>query len=131
MAGLEVVVRPVVFPNIRPPTPRVLPPLDDPAQGFATISGGGGNLLDLPESVTASGSSSSPHREVKRQYDVDRIYQKKNGTINRNNYMDSERTTRVHASNGSAADDIKMIFARPPERDNIETIETGKTRVSE
>lgn len=131
MAGLEVVVRPVVFPNIRPQTPRVLPPLDDPEQGFATISGGGGNLLDLPYSRSVSISSGSPRREVKRQFDVDRVYQKdKDGNINRKNYVEVERLKKIHATNGDANSDIKVILAGPPERDNVETIETDKTRTS-
>ncbi len=37
MAGLEVVVRPVVFPNIRPAPARALAPEDNPDQGIAVL----------------------------------------------------------------------------------------------
>ena len=39
MAGLEVVVRPVIFPDIRPRSRPALPPEDDPTKGFAVIQG--------------------------------------------------------------------------------------------
>ena len=39
MAGLEVVVRPIVFPDIRPRFRPALPAEDDPTKGFAVISG--------------------------------------------------------------------------------------------
>ena len=45
--GFEVVVRPAVFPNIRPQRPGLSLPGDAPDKGFATISGGGGNAYQL------------------------------------------------------------------------------------
>ena len=40
-AGFEVIVRPVILPNIRPASPRVLVPEDDPSSGVAVLSGSG------------------------------------------------------------------------------------------
>jgi hypothetical protein len=92
MAGLEVVVRPVVFPNIRPPAARMLAPENDPAQGIATISGTGGKLIDLPHSWSASHSETKQQQETKRQYNVEKVYQvDDNGTINRDNFIEVER----------------------------------------
>ena len=39
MAGFETVVRPAIFPDIRPKAKQLLPPLDDPEKGFAVIQG--------------------------------------------------------------------------------------------
>ena len=74
MAGFEVIVRPVVFPNIRPAPARSILPEDDPDQGFAVLSGVGGKLIDLPASESRSTSRSKPV-ETKRRFDIVRIYQ--------------------------------------------------------
>lgn len=127
-SGLEVVVRPVVFPNIRPQTPRILPPINDPEQGFATIGGGGGKVLQLTHSYSFSLSRNKPHQETKRESDIDRVYQKKaDGTINRSNFIDIKRPTKIKATNGGFSDPIRIQFRPPAERDNVETIETGIT----
>jgi hypothetical protein len=39
MAGFETVVRPAVFPDIRPAPARSLPPADDPEKGMCVITG--------------------------------------------------------------------------------------------
>lgn len=131
MSGLEVVVRPVVFPNIRPQQARVLPPLDDQTQGFASITGGSGRVIDLPHTYSLSITRQTPHTEVRRQYDVDRVYQKNDdGSINRKNFVEIERMTRVLARNGNTENDIKIRYAPGPERDNVEVKETNITRTS-
>ena len=95
MAGLEVVVRPVVFPNIRPPLPRILAPADKPDQGIATFSGSSGRLIDLPHSFSVSFSQQKKDVESKRMVNVERIHQMDdNGEINKDNYIDVERTTQ-------------------------------------
>jgi len=87
---MEVVVRPVVFPNIRPSPAQPLPAADDPTKGFATIHGNGGKLFDLSYSYSAS-TTSSAHSEIKRRVDKGRVYQKDpQGNINRNNFVDQE-----------------------------------------
>ncbi|SRR5580765_2514468 len=69
--GFEVVVRPAVFPNIRPQRPGLSMPGDAPDKGFATISGGGATFLSLPWSESMS--MSKGHHERRRQYQKVRI----------------------------------------------------------
>lgn len=127
MAGLETVVRPVVFPNIRPAPPRRLAPEDNPEQGMATLSGGSGRVIDLPHSFSFSLSASRPFQEAVRQFNKERVYQKeKDGTINRNNYVDVERLRRVRLDTSTGP--LKMLYADPPPADNVETLQTDVTR---
>jgi hypothetical protein len=129
MAGFEVVVRPVVFPNIRPAPPRVLAPEDDPTQGFATIGGSGGRSIDLPRNWSFSVSRNRPEEEVSRQFDNERVYQvDEQGNINENNYIDVERLKKVRLDSDKGA--VKMQYADPPKADNIKTLQTDVTRNS-
>ena len=101
MAGLEVVVRPVVFPNIRPAPAQSLPPADDPEKGFAVIRGNGGKQVDLTNSYSASVSSGSL-REAKRRVDVARVYQKTDdGKVNKDNFVDIEVANKIWKEGGS------------------------------
>jgi len=95
MRGLEVVVRPVVFPDIRPAPARSLPPQDDPDKGFAVIHGQAGKQVDLTWSYSSS-ASSNKRQETKRRVDEVRVYQKrKDGTINKNNFVDIQVTNKM------------------------------------
>ena len=139
MAGLEVVVRPVVFPNIRPPLPRILAPADNPDQGIATFSGSGGRLIDLQHSINDSISRQRTETQTKAVVDTERVYQvDKDGNINKDNYIDVDRTTKARFEEPdpdaglSAAEKtsraIKRVYGnaigmRPP---NVEVLETGK-----
>lgn len=95
MAGLEIVVRPVVFPNIRPAPTRSLPPADDPDKGFAVIRGNGAKQIDLSNSYSAS-ASTPVQTEIKRRVDVARVYQKDDdGTVNKDNFVDTEVANKI------------------------------------
>jgi hypothetical protein len=133
--GLEVVVRPVVLPNIRPSAPRVLAPADNPDSGIAVISGGGGMFLGTSHSSSFSISSQTPHQETKRQVDVLRVYQKSDdagastrsaGTINRENYVDVEQMKKVSATN-KTGDVLKILYQEVKQPDNVEVRESNKT----
>jgi len=88
MTGFEVVVRPVVFPDIRPAPAQPVPPADDPEQGFAVIRGNGAKMLSVSTSYSSS-TSSSQRTEIQRREDEARIYQKQDdGTINKKNFVD-------------------------------------------
>ena len=88
MAGLEVVVRPVVFPDIRPRPTQPLPPKDDPDKGFAVIRGNGGSQVNCPQSYSAS-TTSSQHSEVQRRVDKARVHQEnEDGSVNKQNFVD-------------------------------------------
>lgn len=100
MAGFEVVVRPVVFPNIRPASARSLPPQDDPTKGFAVIKGNGAKAMTLTESFNMS-MSKSHQVETERRVDEVRVYQQDDGgTINRNNFVDLEVANRIKTRGG-------------------------------
>jgi hypothetical protein len=95
MAGFEIVVRPVVFPDIRPAPAQPVPPANDPNQGFATISGNGGHMWNTATSYSASASSST-HSEIERRSDEARVYQKtKDGKINKKNFVDVRAPNRI------------------------------------
>jgi hypothetical protein len=95
MAGFEIVVRPVVFPDIRPAPAQPVPPADDPTKGFATIHGNGGHSFSTSSSYSAS-ASSSQRTEIKRREDEARVYQKKkDGKINKKNFVDIRAPNKV------------------------------------
>src|SRR5262245_54474117 len=144
MAGFEVVVRPVVFPNIRPTQPRSLPPITDPEQGFFEIRGNGAQQVGESYSYSYSQSSKSS-TETKRRSDVARVYQKDDdGTVNRDNFVDIKVATKIWkkgprglssvggpSTTGSGANrggiGPEKFFdtnQRPKEKDNIESKKT-------
>jgi hypothetical protein len=95
MAGFEVIVRPVVFPVIRPPLPRVLVPEDDPSQGIAVLGGAGMESITLSQSEQRSWSRTRLV-ERRRVYDLIRLYAiDAKGKINRDIYFDIEVVTKV------------------------------------
>jgi len=95
MRGFEVVVRPVVFPNIRPAPARSLPPQDDPDKGFAVIRGNGANQVSLSSSYSAS-TSTNKRKETQRRVDEARVYQEEDdGTVNKDNFVDIEVPNKI------------------------------------
>lgn len=96
MAGFEIIVRPVVFPNIRPQATRSLPPEDDPEKGKCTIGGSGGGLIGVSYSSSMSASRSS-QKEKQRTVDEARVYQENdNGTINQDNFVDIQVAKKIY-----------------------------------
>lgn len=100
MAGFEVVVRPVVLPNIRPRPAQTLPPEDDPKKGFCTIRGNPATEVNLTTSWSSS-TSKSHHVEAERRFDEVRVYQENDdGTVNRDNFVDVEVANRITMNYG-------------------------------
>lgn len=125
--GFEVIVRPAVLPNIRPPLAQVLPPEDNPEQGMAIIKGSNPGAIGASLTWSVSVTHDLPHKETKRQYDTDRVYQKdKAGKINKSNYVDVERLKKVRME--AAEGPFRYLYAEPPPRDNVEVIETDMVR---
>lgn len=121
MSGLETIVRPVVFPNIRPAAPRSLAPEDDPERGVCVLSGSSGGLIDLSISENMSFSRSRSN-ELKRRYDEVRVYQKEDdGTVNRDNFIDVQVVNRMWLQAGDGTIQ-KARFKRVEETDNVEII---------
>lgn len=93
--GFEVVVRPVVFPNIRPQSARVLPPENNPEQGLARIRGNPAQTVTFTHSYSFNWSSSR-NVETERTVDEVRVYQQDDdGTINRDNFVDIEVAKKI------------------------------------
>lgn len=127
MAGFEVIVRPVVFPGIRPQKQRVLPTESDPEQGVCTIEGNSGGIIDLTDSWSVSKSKSIQWKEVGRVSSKVRIKQKEpDGTINPDNYVD----VKVAKSILTRRDDGRIHeqrFRPAKTEDNIEVLEANIT----
>jgi hypothetical protein len=125
--GFETVVRPVVFPNIRPAAARALRIEDAPDKGIAVITGGSNSVVDIPLSYS---SSWSKHRmvEVKRTYDKVRIYYTRpDGTLDQSKYWEFEVLRSIqYLENGTTA--IGAQFAPFQNLDNVEIIDEGLTR---
>lgn len=95
MAGFEVVVRPVVFPNIRPTPKRSLAPEANPEKGICEIIGSSGRIIDLPYNWSVS-TSKGKAVETERRVDEVRVYQENDdGTVNRDNFVDIEVANRI------------------------------------
>jgi len=111
--GFEVVVRPAVFPNIRPQRPGLSLPGDAPDKGFATISGGGGSLISLPWSESAS--MSKGHLEKKRTYHKVRIpYTRPDGSLDWSRYLEYEVAERMEFE-----PNFELSFDPPKEAKNM------------
>lgn len=141
MAGLELVVRPVVFPNIRPAPPRSLPAVSSPDKGFAVIHGMGAKSMSVSNSFSSS-TSTNRKKETQRRVDEARVYQKTDdGTVDKYNYVDIEVANKVwmkgapanfrgftgddlvptYPGRGWTGDDIEVrTYERVKEKDNIE-----------
>jgi hypothetical protein len=136
MAGFEVVVRPVVFPSIRPAPARSLPPPDDPEKGFAVIRGNGAQSVSLSSSYSVSWSKSRQVESERRVDEVTVYEMDDNGTVNKKNFVDLEVANRIKMKDGGAgggviipgesagakgsAYEIAMYYARQLEAANIE-----------
>jgi hypothetical protein len=100
MAGFEVVVRPVVLPNIRPQPARSLPPAEDPEKGFCTIRGNPASEVNLTTSWSYN-TSKSHQVETQRRVDVGRVYQENDdGTVNQDNFVDIEVANKTKMRTG-------------------------------
>jgi hypothetical protein len=112
------------FPTFGHPLPEA-----NPDSGIAVLNGLGGKLLDLPRSWSVSVSHRGAQQETRRQYDKQKVYQKKDdGTINRDNFVELERLTKVRFDGGDDQGAIKVIYHQPPGADNVETTATNLTR---
>lgn len=124
--GFEVVVRPVVFPNIRPAPAQPQAPASDPTQGLATINGSSGQFLDLQYSWSFNSSQSNPS-ESKRRVDTARVYQMDDdGNVNRDNFIDVDVANKIWMNDGNI--DQRYNYQRMKEADNIEIRDRNKIK---
>jgi hypothetical protein len=135
MAGFEIIVRPVVFPSIRPAPTRSLPPADDPESGQAVLSGGSGQVIALTHSYSASASRPGG-TETKRKYDVARIRPEQSDGSSRSAraggdddvFIDVEVLKEVELQNDSGSSTWK--YTPIMESENIKIIRRDQTRIS-
>jgi hypothetical protein len=125
--GFETVVRPAVFPNIRPSPARLVPIADAPDKGLAVITGGSNRLVDLPYTENHSWSRNRSV-EVKRTYDKARVYYTRpDGTFDTSKYWEFEVLRSIeYLEDGKNV--IGASFAPLEHLDNIEVVETNLTR---
>lgn len=127
--GFETVVRPVVFPNIRPAPAQPLPPPDDPAKGIAKIHGASGQYIELPYSWSSNSSNSNPI-EMRRRYDVARVFQTDGqGNVNEDNFVDIEVANRMWMNDGGVTS--RHGFRPVQETDNVKIRERNKIKTNE
>jgi hypothetical protein len=114
--GFESIVRPSVFPNIRPSGAQKVV-ANDPAEGFAVIHGNPARQLNLTQTVSVSINRSSGV-EVQRRVDKMRVYQVTDDGVNKDNYVDIEVANKLiwQDYNGRHT----RYYKRLPEKDNIE-----------
>ena len=103
MASFEGIVRPVVFPNIRPAQARPLVP--GSGQEAYVIRGSSGQTLELTITTSASVTVASSVEED-REFDTARVYQEEDdGVFNKENFIDVQ-----------VAKKIGMRSSGPPQR---------------
>jgi hypothetical protein len=128
MAGFEVVVRPAVFPDIRPAPAQSQAPASDPTKDIAVIHGSSGQHIDLPFSWSISTSSSRP-KETRRRVDTARVYQMDdNGNVNKDNFIDVDVANRIWMNDGNI--DQRYNYSRVKEAQNVAIIEVNKIKVA-
>lgn len=142
MAGFETIVRPAVFPNIRPVKPEQLAPQDAP-DTQQVIRGNPASVASNTYSVHES-YQINRNTEKERRVDVMRVYQKDDdGKITKENFVDIEVTNRMRKQGGKGpanptgqgdsyaiAPDFTTYYAPAKEADNIERREQNVIRKS-
>jgi hypothetical protein len=137
MATFETIVRPVIFPNIRPAQVRPVTPESDPEKGFAHIHGASGKTVSLAYSWSYN-KTKSKTQEVKRRVDEVRVYKMdENGNVEEDVWIDLHLTNKlwmreagegsgVNSSTGagtpggkSAYFESQVYLQRPKEKKNI------------
>ena len=128
MSGFEVIVRPVVFPNIRPAPSRSLPPEDDPEAGRFIFGGSNGQVIALNHSFSASGSGTGGD-ETDRTYDVARISESGSISGGDSAYIDVEvlKHVKMRGADGSTS---SWSYTPIQEAGNITIIQRDVTRKS-
>lgn len=138
MAGIEVIVRPSVFPDIRPEAKETGAPAD-PAANRTIWTGQDGQVLDLNLSQTIS-MTRQVAREEKRVFDIARIYrtvQDPNNPnaqpqVDKNTYVDVEIPHAIRLKQSRNGPNIDRYYRKPKAEDypngNVEILEEDKER---
>jgi hypothetical protein len=118
--GLEIIVRPSL-PNAKRPVAKQSAAVDDAP---FTMDGGSTSATELSHSRSVS-YSNQLNREVRRVYDVVRV----KNPDDEDQHVDVEVTRGMVLANGLGGIN-KLKLSKPPTADNIEVLESLKTRDS-
>lgn len=133
MAGIEVVVRPSVFPDIRPQAKESRAPAD-PDSGRTVLTGSDALVLDLNLTFTQS-LTRQVAREEKRIFDIARIYKTTPDpdnpsappSIDKNTYLDVEMPHAIRLKTSRNGPNIDRYYRKPKPEDypngNVEILE--------
>jgi hypothetical protein len=118
MADFEIVVRPVVFPNIRPAPAQPSRPADDATKDTFVIHGSAAKAIDLPFSWSIN-TNPQKASEIRRRVDLARVYQKDDdGNINEDTFIDVEVANKFWMNEGGTQSTYRYTPIK--EADNIE-----------
>lgn len=121
--GLEIVVRPVVLPNIRPRPPQI-PVVVDEDEEPSEIVGNSGRAISL--SHGRRWSFTRPHQtETRRTFDLMRVKNPEDS----DQYVDVEVTTRLYTRD-QRNERGKLRLRPPDETANIEAISRNNSRTN-
>jgi hypothetical protein len=125
MAGMEIIVRPAVMPNIRPAPAPAVAPQDTPDKGIATLGGSGSKTVDISHHVSISSSNTRSHQqEQERTVDEVRVYQKEDdGTINKTNFVDTKVTKKLRTVDPAGVKTSTKFAPTKPTPDNVEVLQ--------
>jgi hypothetical protein len=122
--AFEIVVRPVIFPNIRPAPARVLAPEDDPKKGICVIAGTSPHVVTLSHSSSVNTSKSHPV-ETERRVDEVRVYQQDEaGEVNESNFVDIKVSNRITMKLPDRSEPSRFSYKRVEETDNTKILRT-------
>jgi hypothetical protein len=137
MAGFEGVVRPVVFPDIRPSRAQsvragnsasslsVQALAGNPNKGSAVIRGNGGQQVSVSSSYSAS-ASTSQRSETERRVDETRVYQKDDdGNVNKKNFVDIDVANRIKTKGPPSASARNRTDLGPMTGDDLRNLYGG------
>lgn len=121
MATFEYIVRPAVFPDIRPrPSSTVTVP-NDPKQGRAVITGSSAKIVSLPYSYSMS-FSETRRVETQRRVDRVRVYQQlDDGTVNEENFVDVDVASKVWMR--QAEYESRDWYKKPTPKKNVKILQ--------
>jgi hypothetical protein len=141
--GLTQVVRPSVFPDIRPQVSVTdFPQADqqtDPNVGRTILTGNDGEVLDLSYNFSRS-MQKQRNREEKRQYDIARIYRVipdqsggSSGKIDKGTYVDVEMPHQIQLRERTSKGPPRLdVYRQPQAKDypngNVEILERNLVR---
>jgi hypothetical protein len=118
MAQFEGIVRPVVFPNIRPTQARPLTPATSDQDAYV-IRGSSGQTAELRLTTSGSFFAEAP-TEIERTEDFVRVYQvQDNDEVNKENFVDLAVAKKISMVSSPV---VTYRYRPVEETDNVEIL---------